>query len=250
MLVMALSLFCLGQSYAQKNSVSGNGNVIHHPISIEEYTNIEFDANADLYYELRADTASGFRMEIDENLVPFIEVVLKKEKLTRKEKLVIKTTDPVKPTVFKIYTNSRAIKDIDIVGAGNVHMGKNVNTKDLNVHLKGFGTFTANDLLTKSLSVEVSGAGGAVLKGITQSLELKVGNKGSGSINCEDLKAEDVKCDISGSGNMVVNVDKSLDIKISGSGNVTYNGSPRDYSHKLRGVGNISKVTNTEDKNN
>jgi Protein of unknown function (DUF2807). len=122
-------------------------------------------------------------------------------------------------------------------------MNKNVNTKDLNINLKGFGTFEASDLLTKSLSIEVSGAGGAMLKGTTQSLDLKISDKGSGSINSEGLNAEEVKCDISGSGSMAVNVSKSLDIKISGSGSVTYTGSPRDYSHKLRGTGNVTKAT-------
>lgn len=236
-----ISLFSW-MSVSAQTAVTGSGNVIEHPIAVEEYSNIEFEANADLYYELKMDAASDFKMEIDDNLIPFIEVTLKKEKLTRKEKLVIKTTSPIKPTKFVIYTNSRAIKDIDINGSGNVYMENDINSKDLSIKLKGYGNFKAENLLTKSFSLDVSGSGSAILKGTTQSLDLKIGKKGSGSINASELKAEEIKCDISGTGNMEVDVQKSLDIKIDGSGNVTYKGDPRNYSHKLGGTGKVKHL--------
>lgn len=238
----ALPLFSWLPMSAQ-NAVTGNGNVIEHPIAVEEYSNIEFEANADLYYELKMDVASDFRMEIDENLIPFVEVTLKKEKLTRKEKLVIKTTSPIKPTKFVIYTNSRIIKDIEMKGSGNVYLENDINSKDMSINLKGYGNFKAENLQTKSFSLDVSGAGSAILKGTSQSVDLKIGKKGSGSIDASELQAEEIKCDISGTGNMDVNVQKSLDIKIDGSGNVSYKGDPRNYSHKLSGTGNVKHIT-------
>ncbi|MEN9919197.1 MAG: hypothetical protein RL662_1633 [Bacteroidota bacterium] len=219
-----------------KKSIGGNGTIVEKSIPIEDYTNIHFDANADLIYELRSDTASSIKLEVDENLLPFIEVIVKKKKLQ------IKTVGTIRPTKFVIYTNSRIIEDIDMVGAGNVFIPKHLNTKNLNVELEGFGTFKANDLLAKSISIDVSGAGSASLKGITQSLSLEIDKKASGSINCEELQAESVNCDIHGSGNMIVNASNSLNVKIDGSGNVLYKGSPRTFSHKLKGTGSVKQV--------
>ncbi len=241
-LIIVLSLFSWQNISAQKSLTIGNGKVTEHPVPIPEYTNLEFEANADLYYELRPDLASDFKMEIDENLIPFVTVELKKDKLTRKERLVIKTTVDIKPTKFVIYTNSRAIKDIDINGSGNVFMEEEINTKDLNVEMKGFGSFKAEKLMTKSMSLEVSGAGSGLLKGTSQSLELKIGKKGSGSIDASGLAVEEVKCDISGSGSMNVDASKSLEIKIDGSGSVTYKTLPRIYSHKLSGTGKVQQA--------
>ena len=51
-----------------------------------------------------------------------------------------------------------------------------------------------------------------------------------------------MKVSISGSGNSRVHSDKSLDVKISGSGDVQYKGNATDVVKHIGGSGTVTKI--------
>jgi hypothetical protein len=56
-----------------------------------------------------------------------------------------------------------------------------------------------------------------------------------------ELKAEEVSINIAGSGDAAVHADKSLEVRIAGSGDVVYTGNPATVSTKVAGSGSVNK---------
>jgi len=55
------------------------------------------------------------------------------------------------------------------------------------------------------------------------------------------LKTKECEVEIYGSGDCDVNVSESLDVRINGSGNVTYKGNPAEVNQKVSGSGGAHK---------
>src|SRR5690606_20528806 len=90
---------------------------------------------------------------------------------------------------------------------------------------------------SNKVKIHNQGAGDFSLSGTTS--QLHITSKGAGSIVAEDLLAENVAINLSGAGNVTVNATQSLDIDISGVGNVSYKGNPSKLKKNIKGLGSI-----------
>jgi hypothetical protein len=130
------------------------------------------------------------------------------------------------------------------------------------VSLSGSGSITINDFTGQqnNLSLDISGSGSIFLSAFDGAQNMSVEISGSGAITASadipTLKTLDIKisgsgnydgfsitsddCDINipGSGNCKVTVNNHLDVKISGSGNVFYKGHPSITSN-ITGSGEL-----------
>jgi len=89
--------------------------------------------------------------------------------------------------------------------------------------------------------VSVTGAADFELAGAKQEA-LDIHITGTGNVSAFDMEVNDCIIRISGAGNCEVNVAESLDVIISGVGNVLYMGDPAVTS-EVSGVGNVNPVT-------
>jgi hypothetical protein len=92
------------------------------------------------------------------------------------------------------------------------------------VRVTGNADFTANDLISPALSIEVSGHGLATVSG--QATEASYQITGSGNISAWKLHADKVSASITGSGNLFSYAKQAVNASVTGNGVIHVRGAP------------------------
>ena len=106
------------------------------------------------------------------------------------------------------------------------------------VKLSGSGDIEVTGAKGESISLALNGSGDINVTGEVDSAEFTI--RGSGNIEATDLIAKNVSVSINGSGDADVYASESIDVKISGSGDVTYIGGAEDVKELIKGSGKVS----------
>src|SRR5690606_29151825 len=101
----------------------------------------------------------------------------------------------------------------------------------------GSGSLTVESHVSDRLTVKILGSGKATLEGYAHRLDTVV--QGSGRIDAHRFEADVAHVRIEGSGSTSVCAFDELDVKIAGSGNVTYYCSPPQVRKSIAGSGAI-----------
>lgn len=108
----------------------------------------------------------------------------------------------------------------------------------LKVSASGATSLRIDDLDAKELSVTGSGAMRVELAGRVS--EQRVSISGAGDYRAADLASDDARVSVSGAGRVVVQVEKTLKIGLSGAGVVEYIGNP-NVSQEISGAGRVRR---------
>ena len=215
--------------------IKGNGNIKTEDHNISGFKNIDCDASADVY--ITQGEPAGVKVEGDDNLLPYIEINQKGDRLIIRERSHV-NLDP--SDGLKIYVTSPEFNSINASGAGDiVGQTKLTNDNDLNLRLSGAGDIRM-EVNAPTVVCTLSGAGSAYLKGQAKNVDIEL--SGVGSTHCYDLQAENTKVDVSGVGSAEVFASVKLDATVNGVGSVNYKGNATDVSQHANGVGSIHKA--------
>lgn len=135
-----------------------------------------------------------------------------------------------------IYVTIPYLNGIDLSGSGEVIVNDFTDQSDLNLELSGSGHIDLNNFSgTENLDIDISGSG--IITGYDQfsslrNLDIKI--TGSGEYQGFPIMADLCKIHMSGSGTCQVAVRNSLEVRISGSGIVYYQGNPTIMDHTNR----------------
>lgn len=118
--------------------------------------------------------------------------------------------------------------DLSISGSGNITLNNIERATNLDLSISGSGNIILNNLKrTINLDVNLSGSGDLKANRDITTLEtLTIKNSGSGRYLGFIISCNNVSSNLSGSGKMELTANNSLDVAISGSGNVYYKGTP------------------------
>ena len=234
-LLMIVALTATSCNYIMGKRVKGNGNIktTEHPVG--SFKNVEVSGAIDLYVA-QGDT-KPVKIETDENLLQYIEVV------QEGNRIVVKSRDGInlQPTSkIKVYVTSPVYNDIDVSGASNITgQTRIVNTENIKLDVSGAGDINM-DVDAPAINAEVSGAGSVNLKGQTKTFDLTL--TGAAKARCYELLSENTKVDISGAGEADVFASVKLDAQVSGAGNVTYKGGATNVAQQVSGDGSVKKA--------
>lgn len=257
-------------------TIKGNKKIVTKEIKIGDFDKISLAGSNNVYYELKETSSPFLSVEIDENLVEYLDI-----KVENKELLVrIKNGTSFSATRFIIRTNSTKLSAVDVRGSGNAILG-NIKANELDLTVRGSGNvkmdsgtitaFTAQGsgsgnihvdgkLKTASAIIKVQGSGGINIKDIESnklqssvsgSGDIKIAGKaeaaefnanGSGSISAKEVEAKDVRSTVRGSGSINLWATQSLDASVAGSGSVGYRGNPAKLQKSERGSGRIKSI--------
>jgi hypothetical protein len=137
-----------------------------------------------------------------------------------------------------IHISMPSLDGVSVSGSGRVISDDQFHSASMRLNVSGSGRLQLR-VATDQLSTHVSGSGSIEISGITDKLETHI--SGSGSVKAEKLVAQEVEAHISGSGSCYVHVDKSIDARISGSGNIRYTGNPTNVNARTSGSGKVVK---------
>jgi hypothetical protein len=162
--------------------------------------------------------------------------------------------------MVNIVVHSPTINRIDLSGNGELFIENLVYANHLELSVSGSGNLIAPTLSVQSLKTSISGSGNieiqevicvnenatlsgsgniAIHNGICVNQQLTI--SGSGNIDTEYVKSEHSNLTVSGSGNAVIHVTETLNVDISGHGDVKYRGKPVITS-KITGTGKLIPI--------
>lgn len=212
---------------------SANGTIVTEERSLTAFTNIECDLSA----EVTVVQSENYKViiETSENIIGIIETKVSGSTLEidLKNGKCLKNNYTLKITVYL-----PELKGLDVSGSGDVYVPGKITSEMLDLEISGSGSIRMDSLNTNSIEADISGSGEIYLTGTdtveTQSIKIS----GSGSVEAINLPVKKSTIDISGSGDSKVYVLETLDVEISGSGNVIYKGNPI-ISQQVSGSGGI-----------
>ena len=234
-LALALPLILGSCRHILGKRVRGNGNIRTEDRSVSTFKDVDVSGAAKVY--VSQSEHSSVKLEGDENLLPYIEVIQEGDKIRVRNKPgfnLIPTGD------LKVYVSTPVYNNIDASGACDIiGQTKISNPENLEMHVSGAGDIQM-EVDAPRLKAQVSGSGSINLKGQTRDVDLDL--TGAGHAHCYELLAENTKVDISGAGSAEVYASVRLDAEVSGAGNVSYKGNASDVNQHVSGAGSVKKV--------
>jgi len=214
--------------------VHGNGNIKSVDRSVSSFKEVE--ANGNIKLIVSQGDLKPVRIETDENLISYIEVVQEGDRIT------IRTRDGVNliPSGdLNVYVTSPAYKSIEVSGSSDI-IGQNKITSPeaLSLGASGAGDIQM-EVDAPKVSAGISGSGSVKLKGQVKDFDVDL--SGAGHAYCYDLLTENTTVEISGAGSAQVYASVKLKASVSGAGNISYKGNA-SVSQEISGAGSVNKV--------
>lgn len=232
---LAIPLFLASCDGFMGKRVHGNGNIRTEDRPVSEFKNVEIGGKAKVL--VSQGDRSSVKLETDENLLPYIEVIQTGDRISIHEKHGFN----LKPTQdIRVYVTAPVYRSIEASGACDIlGQSKITNAESLEMHVSGAGDIKM-DIDAPQLKAEVTGSGSIYLKGQTKDVSLDL--TGAAHAHCYELLAENTKVDISGAGSAEVYASVKLDAQVSGAGDVKYKGNATDVNQHVSGAGSVKKA--------
>jgi hypothetical protein len=216
--------------------VKGNYQIVTKNLAVSDYDEIQLNLPATVIYKQISQEKPFLQVTVDENIFPSLKIAV------QGGKLVIAQTDDsnLKPSRFIVYTNSKNLRKVNVLGSGDVLLEKAVNAGDMEISITGSGDVKTDSLYCETIKVRITGSGDVTLKGAANRADFKV--TGSGDIHAFDYLVQELDGSVAGSGDIRAYVYKKINASVSGSGDIQYKGNPESVNTQVSGSGDITKV--------
>jgi len=232
-LILLLVIICV---IVWKKMVYGNGNNILLKRSTEVYESIRLSGSFNV--ELVDGMVGNLTLQGEENLLKHIITEVKNGKLYLAIENGYKLVPSLKKKAIQLTIPVERINSIKILGSGNIVSKKTLRSEGFMTSITGSGNITTS-LDVETLSTNVAGSGCLNFSG--KAKNFSASTAGNCNINAYDLEADDVGLDITGSGTIKVMARKKLKARVSGYGNIHYQGNPENVDFKTNGSGRVFK---------
>lgn len=233
---LVLAISCIITVNAQQNKkIKGNGNVVTIERNMGEYHGLQVSGPYEV--ELIEGKEGKITIEGEDNILEYVETKV------RAGKLIIKSVDNMnlrRTEKVIITVPVQRIDNIRLSGSGKVYSKKTLDTERLKIRTSGSRNL---DLVLDSENISITTSGSSRIKLEGHSGNLDVTASGSSIVNAYELKVEEAKIVLSGSSKVRVTINKAIDAKVSGSGNISYKGNPEKINTKTSGSGKVTKVS-------
>ena len=231
--VLALGLG--GCSWQDDVKVSGAGALVEqqHPLG-REVTRVLAGVPANIH--LVAGDASGIHIRGQGNLLPYLELSEKDDKLEIevKEGYRLAPSEPLEITI-----TLPELHELALAGTGNGEL-HDFKGNELVLSVAGTGDIVASGLEMNRLEGNIAGLGNLDLgQGSARVMALNIA--GAGGVKGAGIASEEVEVSIAGSGEVEVRARSRLKIEIAGAGAVNYWGSPA-LTSEIAGSGQVSRL--------
>ena len=213
------------------NTIDGNGEVTKEQRAVSSFNKIDISGTFDVL--INQGNEERLELEVDENLLEYIETEVKNNTLYISSKQSIGNA-----TSLKLYITVVEVNDIDVSGAIKLRNKGTYQTENLEIEVSGAGDIKL-DVDVENLSMDMSGASETKLSGSAKNFEIEI--SGAGDLQAKKLKTRNTTIDISGAGSAVVFAKKTLKVEVSGAGSVKYKGSPK-IEKDISGAGSVEKL--------
>lgn len=150
------------------------------------------------------------------------------------------TTDPRysgQLNAIKIYAGGRDIRNINLMGSGNIETKTVLSATELSCSISGSGNIFAS-VRARNFKGIVYASGNLTVSGSADSADITI--KGSGNAELKNLRTRNASAKIAGSGDISLYASDSVKVAITGSGDAEVYGKPKNRQTSKYGSGDIS----------
>ncbi len=259
--------------FVNQKNINGSGSIVTEDRDVSGFTSVDLKSIGNL--TITQGSTESLTITADENLMRYITTKVVNGTLeigmepnvslnpsrTIEYNLVMKSVEGIQLSGFgNIDADELTGKDLEVrlAGSGDINIG-NIASDSLLVRISGFGDFNSSAIETPNAAIEIAGSGDINVEEIqAEDLEVKISGFGdaslSGKVTGQDVQilgsgdydGADLECQaavvkITGFGNATVWATDTLDINITGSGDVGYYGSPR-VTQSMTGFGKVNSL--------
>lgn len=216
-LLSGILLLVLAQSCKK---MVGTGPVISEERNLSGFNEVASELAGDV--QITTDSTFSIILEGQQNILDVLETDISP---SGRLHIRIKNGVMVSGKDIKVRISMPDISGLYLSGSGDMEVLNQLQTSDLDLHVKGSGNISLNRLFAHTLTAKISGSGEINIGGgEVQSESLTI--SGSGAMDLLQVESEEATVKSSGSGSIQLFVTERLNVKISGSGNVYYRGNP------------------------
>ncbi len=236
-LASVLMVLCAFPLSAQdRKRIKGNGEIVTDERVTEDYSAISVSG----FYEVKLieGKEGQLRLEGEANLLANIETYVEDDMLVVKSRKGFNLI-PTRNKGVYITIPVAEIESLHFSGSGKVVSEKTLDNDRLHIRTSGARSI---DLLVKAtkLSVKTSGSSKVRLKGSSDEIEVR--SSGSSNIRGYQMLTDYAKLTLSGTSDVELTINESLSARVSGSGNLQYEGDPEKVTHSLSGSGSVRNI--------
>lgn len=228
LILLSFFLFCSSLIVAQKNIEHRKIEAIAS-VEIKGSIDFSFVSSNEFLVEIKGDYPEDILTEIQGN-----ELVI----FHKKGKSWLSNEINTIGRGYSVVLHAPSLRQIVSTGSGNISIDGVLKSDQLKIKLDGSGNLTGK-INVGDFEMENTGSSNMRLSGSVEKANIR--SSGSGNLHSFDLIVDDCSISKSGSGNAQITVNRSLTASISGSGNLTYKGSPKILASSSAGLGKIKK---------
>ncbi len=234
LLIFLLCTFVSCAQWGNGKRIKGNGEITMITRTTQDYNAIKVSGLMDV--ALVTGNEGTITLKGESNLLEYVVTEV------RNGNLIIKVKDgynlkPNRMNAIEITVTYESLDEISLAGSGDVSNEGTLNSASLDVSLAGSGDIDLH-INTNDLACSIAGSGDIKLKGSTTNLEVEIA--GSGDFSGFNLDTTNADVRIAGSGEADVVCNGNLKGRVSGSGDIRYQGKPKTKDTKVTGSGTIS----------
>lgn len=237
-LVVALVAACTTIDLGNDGTrVAGSGTIVTRTRPIDDVKELVFASQGTVLVSQSEEPDLG--IEADDNLQDYIEVESEGATLRIRTNPSV-NIEPSQSIVFRV--GAPSLHTATMTGVGEATMDGWHTTDHIAITISGTIDMNVTDLRATSLDVDLSGVGNLRVSGSVDNQTIVV--SGTGSYLAGDLASESTDVTLTGVGAATVWATEELRTELSGTGSVSYYGSPAVTGEPPSGVGSLTPLGN------
>lgn len=220
-----------------RSVITGSGKVATEERAVSGFSAVVLAGEGDLIVTQGA--AEALTVEAEDNLLPIIRTQV------RGGALVIDWDRPAgitsiratRPIVYRLTVTG--LDRLELAGSGTIQAAA-LTAQDFTLTLGGSGDVDIDFLEAERLDLNLTGSGNINVAGTVAEQQILL--SGSGTYTAGDLESQAAQVDLVGSGTLTLWVRERLDVRLSGSGSVSYFGQPTLGERTITGSGDINPM--------
>jgi len=243
-LLMVMSFLAISTSCVLAKRIKASGNYITKEINVSDFDAIKLMGSEDVYYTQIPNGKTSVKILASDNIIDLYNIRVENGTLLISRENNVSIFGLGNRGTVKIFVSSPRLKDVSLMGSGDVFLktaikadrfnanimgsgdikGSGIFSKELSARVQGSGDLKLDNIKSETVEASILGSGDVTLSGESNSAQLET--TGSGDLNASNLKSLDVIAETKGSGDVSCFAVNHLKAKILGSGDVSYKGKP------------------------
>lgn len=222
---------------ARAERIVGSGQVTTQVRELPPFQGVSLSGSMDLV--VRQGNTQLVEVKVDDNLQAYLETEVRGSGADARLQVRWKRGTSISTrSSTVVHVTVPRLTSLAASGSGDMTV-EPFETPALNISISGSSDTRLQRLTTADLQITIAGSGDVL--GAGSATRLKIDIAGSGDVRLGEMKSEDVAISIAGSGDASVHADKALQVRIAGSGDVTYTGNAANVSSRVAGSGSVNK---------